>query len=85
MESNYRLDIEKAVEAIKSKKAKKVCIQLPDGLKPLAGKIYDKLKEKTEAEIYIWAGTCYGACDYPFYLKDYKFDLLIQWGHSKWL
>ena len=70
----------KAVKEIKESKAKTVCIQLPDGLKPQANKIADYLEENTDAKIMIYSGSCFGACDTP----DVKADLLIQWGHSKW-
>lgn len=80
----YDLELEKACEEIKKIKAKRVCVQLPDGLKPKAKKITDELKEKTDAEIIIWLGSCYGACDIPKQVKDLKVDLLIQWGHSEW-
>ena len=75
----YNLELDKAVKEIKSSKAKTVLIQLPDGLKPKAKEIKEKL-EKTGAEIFIWGGSCYGACDVP----DVKVDLLIQFGHSEW-
>ncbi|MBW3004605.1 diphthamide synthesis protein [Candidatus Woesearchaeota archaeon] len=80
----YDLELEKAAEEIKKQKAKRVCVQLPDGLKPEAGKIAKELKEKTGAEIIIWLGSCYGACDIPKQVEDLKVDLLIQWGHSEW-
>ena len=79
MESHYELEIETAKEAIKKTKAKKVLVQLPEGLKPLATGIVDKLKQK-DVEIFIWFNTCFGACDIPD-VKD--FDLLIQFGHAK--
>lgn len=78
---SYDLEINKAIEEIKKNKAKIVCIQLPDGLKPKAKEIADLLEEKTDAEIIIWAGSCYGSCDIP-YIKEA--DMLIQWGHSEW-
>jgi 2-(3-amino-3-carboxypropyl)histidine synthase len=81
---NYDLELEKVAEEIKKNKAKTVCIQLPDGLKPEATNIVNELKQKTEAEIIIWAGDCYGACDTPLGLKEMKIDLLIQFGHSVW-
>ena len=80
----YDLELDRAIEEIKKIKAKRVCIQLPDGLKPEAQKIADALKEKTRAEIIIWLGSCYGACDIPKQVEDLKVDLLIQWGHSEW-
>lgn len=76
----YDLELEKAVKEVKDNKAKTVCIQLPDGLKPKAKQIADKIEEETNAKVIIWAGSCFGACDVP----DLKVDLLIQWGHSEW-
>lgn len=43
---SYDLEINKAIEEIKKNKAKIVCIQLPDGLKPKAKEIADLLEEK---------------------------------------
>lgn len=76
----YDLELERAVKEIKKRKAKIVCIQLPDGLKTRATEICDSLRKETDANIIIWAETCFGACDVPD-LKDV--DLLIQWGHTK--
>ncbi len=78
----YELELEKAVKHIKAEGAKRVCVQLPDGLKPRAKEIVDSLREKTDASVVIWAGSCFGACDVPNI--DNEFDLLIQWGHSEW-
>ncbi|HZX45554.1 MAG TPA: diphthamide synthesis protein [Candidatus Nanoarchaeia archaeon] len=78
----YDLELEKAVAEIKRTKAKKVCIQLPEGLKPKAKEIADKLEKETGADIFIWMGSCFGACDIP---NIKGFDLLIQWGHSAWV
>ena len=81
METNYDLELEKAVDAIKKQKAKSVLIQLPDGLKSLATKIVDELEEKTGADVMIYFSTCFGACDLP---TDIDVDLIIQFGHSPW-
>ena len=78
MNIDYDLEIEKVKEKIKESKSKTVLIQLPDGLKPLATDISKEL-EKTGSKIFIWAGTCFGACDIP----KVEFDLLIQFGHNK--
>jgi 2-(3-amino-3-carboxypropyl)histidine synthase len=75
----YNLELNKAIKEIKKQKAKTVCIQLPDGLKPKAKEIVDKIEKETNAKCLIWAGSCFGACDVP----DVKVDLLIQWGHSR--
>lgn len=78
------LELERAVDEILKRKAKRVVLQLPDGLKPKAKEICDHLESKTKAQIIIWAGSCYGACDTPAGLEKLGADLLIQWGHSEW-
>lgn len=76
----YDLELERAVKEIKKTKAKSVCIQLPDGLKPKAKEIADRIEKETNAKVLIWLNSCFGACDIPN-LKNV--DLLIQWGHSE--
>ncbi len=80
--SEYDLELERVVSAIKDRNVKRVLIQLPDCLKPLANKIQGFIEEKTNAKVMIWAGSCFGACDTP---EVKGVDLLIQWGHSEWL
>lgn len=80
----YDLELERVAKEIKKNRAKNVCIQLPDGLKPEAGNIAKELEKKTGANILIWAGSCYGACDIPLSLENLNVDLLVQWGHSAW-
>ena len=80
----YDLELEKAISHIKENNAKLVCIQLPDGMKPYAKEIQDKIKENTGADILIWLGSCYGACDWPIGIDKLGVDLLIAWGHSVW-
>ncbi|MFH0752251.1 MAG: diphthamide synthesis protein [archaeon] len=76
----YDLELDRVKKEIKRIKARKVLVQLPDGLKPKATDIVREL-EKTGAKVFIWGGSCFGACDTP-YVKG--FDLLVQFGHSKW-
>ena len=80
----YDLELNKAISEIKKQNAKKVCIQLPEGLKPKAQEIVDEIKEKTNAVVLIWMGSCFGSCDVPEYIEKQGIDLLIQWGHSEW-
>ena len=84
-EAKLEIDIEmdKVIKKIKSEKAKTVCIQLPDGLKPKAAEIQKEIEKETKAEVLIWAGSCFGACDIPSGLDKLGVDLLIQWGHSE--
>ncbi len=90
IEEIYDLEIENILKKIKEKKHKKILLQFPDGLKPYAMSIVDKLTElsqdfKPKPLFLIWMGSCFGACDIP-QLGDLKkeVDLLVQFGHSEW-
>lgn len=80
----YDLELDNLAKLIKKEKAKLVCLQLPDGLKPEATKIVKELNNKVNCDFVLWSGSCWGACDTPLGLKDMKFDLLVQFGHSAW-
>lgn len=76
------LELEKLFSVLEQNKAQKVLIQLPDGLKPKAKEIQEKIKEKyPKIKLTFWAGSCYGACDLP---NVSGYDLLVQFGHSEW-
>lgn len=87
MIENYNLEIDRIIKKIEKKKAKRILIQIPDGLKREADKIVEEIEKKAgkEIEILIWLGSCYGACDIPqFEGIDKDIDLIIQFGHSEW-
>jgi diphthamide biosynthesis enzyme Dph1/Dph2-like protein len=81
----YDLELERAISEIKKTKAKLVCIQLPDGLKPKAREIKEEIERNTQAEVVVWMGSCFGGCDVPQGLERLGVDLLIQWGHSRFV
>ncbi len=78
--NNYNLELNKIIKEIQESNPKTVIIQLPDGLKPKAKEITDKIQKQTNIKPLIWLGSCFGACDIP----NFKADLLIQFGHSAW-
>jgi len=78
IQKHYNLELNRIIKEIKNQKAKSVLLQFPDGLKPYAHEIADYLQKKTNAEISIWLGTCFGACDIP----NSDADLLVQFGHA---
>ena len=79
---SLNLELDKLLDAISKSKAKTVLVQLPDGLKPKAKEIQEKVKVNfSKVKLTFWSGSCYGACDVPN-VKD--FDLLVQFGHSEW-
>ena len=75
----YDLELDRAIDEINKTQAKNVLVRLPDGLKNKATEIVSFLEEKTKANIFIWLGSCWGACDYP---EIKEIDLLIQFGHA---
>lgn len=93
LEAEYDLELDRIIKEIKASKAKKVLIQLPDGFKPYATEIQDKLKsmlkkdkdknEKNKADFFIWLDTCFGACDIPIETEKLGIDTIIQFGHTK--
>ncbi|MFH1211228.1 MAG: diphthamide synthesis protein [archaeon] len=75
---DYDLELEKVVDEVKRVKARSVCVQLPENLKPAATEIVSFLESRTGAVVLVWADTCFGACDIP----NVDVDLLVQWGHT---
>lgn len=75
----YGLELEKVVDKIKTSGAKKVLVQLGDGLKPRGTEIVKFIESKTEAKIFLWLDTCYGMCDTP----NVDVDLIVQFGHNE--
>ncbi|MCF7867004.1 diphthamide synthesis protein [Candidatus Woesearchaeota archaeon] len=85
LELNYDLEKENIVKKIKEEEAKLVLIHLPDGLKPKAKELQDLIKKETNAEVLIWGGSNFGACDLPIDSQRIGVDLIIHFGHSAWL
>lgn len=77
---SLNLELDKFLANLKGNE--NVLVQLPDGLKPKANEIQDKVKAKfPEVKLTFWNGSCYGSCDTP---NVSNFDLLVQFGHSEW-
>lgn len=78
----YDLEIDKLVERIKEKDHKTVLLQLADGLKPQSKEIVDRVRQETNAEVLVWFGSSFGACDTPFGLPQLGVDLVAHFGHN---
>lgn len=76
--------METVISEIKKNKAKRVMIQLPNGLRPRAKEITDTIRKETRAEVVIWAGSAYGACDIPIGTEKLGIDITFHFGHSAW-
>lgn len=73
------LQLDKAVSEVRSRKAKLVGLQMPEGLKTKARVFANELEEATGCRVVILGDPCYGACD----LRSLKgLDLLVHVGHA---
>ena len=80
---NFDFEEERVKQAIGKLGAKRVLIQLPEGLKPEAPNIA-KAIEKLGVQPVISADPCYGACDLAIAeAESLGADLLVHYGHSK--
>ncbi|MEE9323223.1 MAG: diphthamide biosynthesis enzyme Dph2 [Candidatus Aenigmarchaeota archaeon] len=72
----------KVLKLIKSKKAKRVLIQVPEGLKIGVGNLIDFL-EKNGLEVMLSVEPCFGGCDLrDNEAKELGCDLLLHIGHK---
>jgi 2-(3-amino-3-carboxypropyl)histidine synthase len=79
----FDLEEKRLIEEIKQRKAKRVLIQLPEGLKNEGCRLA-ALAEKAGAVAIVSADPCYGACDLANLEAEILCtDLLIHYGHTK--
>ena len=81
----YSIDYNKIITHIRDSAAKRVCIQLPDGLKNKALEIQETISKELDVELIFWAGSNFGACDLPVSLEKAGIDLLVHLGHTEWV
>ena len=75
----YDFEIDKIITEIDKKKAKKVLLQLPDGLRPYAFQLAETIKKVKKIEIILSGDSCYGACDLAIrQANELNVDLLID-------
>jgi 2-(3-amino-3-carboxypropyl)histidine synthase len=81
----FDFEEERIKQEITKLEAKRILIQLPEGLKP-EGPRLARVVEKTGALPIISADPCYGACDLPTAeAESLGADLIIHYGHAKLL
>ncbi len=79
----YDINFDEIIDKIKDKKYNKVAIQIPDGFKLHSLDIADMISKNSGAEVYIWGGSTYGACDIPIGLEKFGIKAIIQFGHAR--
>ena len=81
----FDFEDERIKQEIAKLDAKRVLLQLPEGLKPEAPRLA-KIVEKSGALPIISADPCYGACDLPTAEAErLGIDLIVHFGHAKLL
>ncbi|MDK2891732.1 diphthamide biosynthesis enzyme Dph2 [Methanohalophilus sp.] len=78
---DFDLGIDRIINEIKNRNARKVGLQFPEGLKRRSFSIASEIENKTGAEVQISANPCYGACDLDRQLLE-TMDLVFHFGHS---
>src|SRR5713101_652517 len=82
----FDLEEEKLLAEIERRGARKILIQLPDGLKAEGPRLARLVREKAGAEVFISASPAWGACDLSLdAAARLKADLLVHYGHNEFL
>ncbi|XP_071621062.1 2-(3-amino-3-carboxypropyl)histidine synthase subunit 1 isoform X2 [Heliangelus exortis] len=80
---NYNFEIPKTIWRIRQARAKKVALQMPEGLLMFACTIADIVERFTDAEAVVMGDVTYGACCVDDYTaRALGADFLVHYGHS---
>ncbi len=84
--SMFDLEEDRLVAEITGRGARRVLIQLPDGLKNEGPRLASIIKQKTGAEAFVSAVPAWGACDLSLdAAARLRADLLVHYGHNEFL
>lgn len=80
---NYNFELAKSIAQIKKNGAKRVALQMPEGLAMYGCAIVDIIERFTDAECVIMGDVTYGACCIDDYTaRALGCDMMIHYGHS---
>ena len=79
----YDFEENRITNEIRKRDAKRILIQLPEGLKKEAFKIVDLIKRNCNVDIIVSGSSCWGGCEIAVEgAEKIKADLLIRFGHA---
>jgi 2-(3-amino-3-carboxypropyl)histidine synthase len=82
--SMFDLDEDKLLAEITGRGARRILIQLPDGLKNEGTRLASLVRRKTGADVFVSAAPAWGACDLSIDAATrLKADLLVHYGHNE--
>lgn len=80
---NYNFELPKTIWRLRQMQAKRVALQMPEGLTMFAVQLCDIIETFTGADTVIMGDVTYGACCVDdFTAKALGVDLLVHYGHS---
>ncbi|RZN38339.1 MAG: diphthamide biosynthesis enzyme Dph2 [Methanophagales archaeon ANME-1-THS] len=77
----YEFELDKITALIQERGARRVGVQLPEGLKTAATEIATEIAQATGVAVLISGNSCYGACDVDEKLARIV-DMLFHFGHA---
>ncbi|HZY94039.1 MAG TPA: diphthamide biosynthesis enzyme Dph2 [Candidatus Bathyarchaeia archaeon] len=84
--SVFDLEEDRLVAEIEERGARKIVLQLPDGLKNEGPRLARLIKRRTGAEVFVSASPAWGACDLSLdAAQRLKADMLVHYGHNEFL
>ena len=84
--SMFDLEEDRLVAEIEERGARKIVLQLPDGLKNEGPRLARLIKSRTGAEVFVSASPAWGACDLSLdAAMRLKADMLVHYGHNEFL
>jgi 2-(3-amino-3-carboxypropyl)histidine synthase len=84
--SMFDLDEDKLLAEITGRGARRILIQLPDGLKNEGTRLATLVRRKTGADVFVSAVPAWGACDLSIDAATrLKADLLVHYAHNEFL
>ena len=82
----FDLDEDKLLAEITGRGARRILIQLPDGLKNEGPRLAALVRDKTGADVFVSAVPAWGACDLSLDAATrLKADLLVHYGHNEFM
>src|SRR6059036_4080543 len=84
--SMFDLDDDRLLAEITGRGARRILIQLPDGLKNEGTRLAGLIRGKTGVDVFVSAVPAWGACDLSLdAAARLKADLLVHYGHNEFL
>lgn len=82
----YDLELDEVISKIKEIEAKRVLLQLPDGMRPFAVQLVNAINIATGAQVFLSGDSCYGACDISIdQARCLGVDLIVHYGHTQYV